>query len=99
MICNSTTEIQSMDRVEIVKELLGLKVTDIEILDSGKVCVFLENSEGRPYVIDSTGEKSVVTKFLTKNERFERLVEKLELMAEKLDIDLEKLLEEHYKEQ
>lgn len=78
------------------RSLLGSKVIDIEILDNGKACIFVEDEEGRSHAIDCTGEQVVINSFSTEKERVEILEEKLSLLAEKLGIDIDKLLVDAY---
>lgn len=96
MFTRESKKISDMSSGEIIEELLGLKLTDIETLDNGKVCLYFENDSGRNYVIDCTGEEATAIKGTTQQERFDGLQEKLELLAEKLNIDLDELVEKFY---
>ena len=69
---------------EIKEKLIGATITDIEVLDSGKACIFVKGTDNREYAIDCTGNKAVVTSFSTEHERLELLEEKLELLGKQL---------------
>jgi hypothetical protein len=80
------------------RSLIGSKVTDIEIHDNGKVCIYVEDDKGCTRAIDCTGEEAVVHTLPTEQERLIAVEEKLTLIAEKLGVDIDQLLEEAYRD-
>lgn len=76
---------------EVREELIGLKITDIE--EKGKV-IYLEDAEGRPYTLDTTGTNGVLVHAgLTDKEKIEHLETLINGIIDALDIE-EKVLEE-----
>lgn len=76
-------------------DFIGLTITDIE--PKGRV-VYLEDSEGRSYVIDNTGEDGAVChKGYTESESLEMFRTTFELLLEHLDVDEDELWEKYYK--
>lgn len=75
---------------EVRNDVIGLKVIDVE--PKGRV-LHLEDSEGRIYSIDFTGENgAVVHAHSTNSEELEMIIYKFNLLLEKLGIDEEELL-------
>jgi len=70
---------------EVRKELIGLKIVDIE--PKGAV-IHLQDKEGRRYTIDNTGENgAVVHAYATESERLNELEQMFEALLEKLGIE------------
>lgn len=80
------------------RSLIGSKVTDIEIHDNGKACIYVEDGKGCTHAIDCTGEEAFINSLPTEQERLIAIEEKLMLIAEKLGVDINQLLEDAYKD-
>jgi len=73
------------------EQLLGSTVTDIESL--GRV-IYLKDSEGRPFVIDTTGtDGAVVHAGLTDSEEYEYLKDVVAALIIKLNLNEDELID------
>jgi hypothetical protein len=73
-------------------DVIGGKITDIQILNDGKVCLFIEN-KGRHYVLDCTGKHATVNSYLTLEEEVSHLKVVLSALMTATGISAEKITE------
>ncbi|KXG78252.1 hypothetical protein [Thermotalea metallivorans] len=78
---------------EAREDLIGTQVVDIE--NNGSA-IHLQDSNGREYTIDTTGEIPVVHAFSTEKERLEFLEDAIQVLIEKLNISEDELIEAMY---
>jgi len=76
---------------EVGNDLIGLKITDIE--EKGRA-IYLEDSEGRTYTIDTTGKDGVIVHAdATDKERIELLEQVVDALMQILDVTEDKIFE------
>ncbi|MTI49439.1 MAG: hypothetical protein FH761_16525 [Firmicutes bacterium] len=76
---------------EVREKIIGLKFSLIDFEQNGKI-IHLEDQEGRPYTIDSTGQETVISAGVTESEKVQCLEDLLGSVIEKLELDESELI-------
>lgn len=71
-------------------DLIGARIFDIE---SNGAAIFLADSKGRKFIIDTTGSEKVVHALANDNEKIEQLTTIVECLLDKLGMSEDELLQ------
>jgi hypothetical protein len=84
------------DIEEKSNDIIGSTITGLDIIEGGKVCIFL-TKDGRDYTLDCTGNRAVVHAHSTLEEKVSHLEEMLSALMTATgvsDQDLMKIIED-----